>query len=76
MWARNIVQNKNGKFLVVTTDASNNIQFGNGYESMVHPIEENGEPNFNKVIDYKHSINSRSAIEVHNELVSKHNNGG
>lgn len=66
-----IVENSKGKFLIRTVPSSDNIEFGNGYETQVHPIV-NGEPNIYRCIDYKHSENNSKAFETHQVFVDWH----
>lgn len=66
-----VIQNSKGKFLVRTVPASDNIEFGNGFETQVHPYVD-GEPNMYKSVDYKHSENRSQAAGVHQQVVDKH----
>ncbi len=67
----NIVENSKGKFLVRTDPSSDNIEFGTGYETQVHPYVD-GEPNIYKFVDYRHSEKNSQAVVAHREIVDKH----
>jgi len=71
MTLTNVVSNSRGSFLVRTVMASANIEFGNGYETMVHPMID-GEPDIYKAIDYKHSESRSQALRVHQEILDRH----
>ena len=71
MIIKTVVKNSAGTFLVSTVPSYMNIEFGTGYETLVHPVK-NGIPNMNVNVDYKHSVDRLSAKEDHQKLVDKH----